>query len=382
MEILALPIPGQRDLADLLIPPYSRREIAEAGAVLRTDIRDDAEAIAQAEPAFRIANDWRTAHQVPMRHIRMSLASQIRTRGVEGLAVSRLKRMASIRPKLRRHPISLYDLQDLGGCRAILPSIDDVRALSEAMEARSRHELRRSNDYIAAPKDDGYRSVHQIYQYRGTGEFAALGERKMLIEVQLRTRLQHAWATAVETVDAMTGEGLKLGRGDERWRRFFALASGEIADAEAAPAVRAVSEDRRARREELRAIDDELQAIASLDQLRAAVHAVTGIVRPSSTAFIVTLDAEARAVSVNSIGPGQSPERYRTAERSQRTNSVLVELDQAEDLRAAYPNYYLDAGDFIDVMRRRLRLKSTPEPRTESLQQMLDRQSWRRRSNG
>ncbi|MBU6438396.1 MAG: hypothetical protein KGQ77_12790, partial [Betaproteobacteria bacterium] len=53
------------------------------------------------------------------------------------------------------------------------------------------------------------------------------------IEVQLRTRLQHAWATAVEIVDAFTGQalksGLKLNSGDPKWRRFFALMSSVIA---------------------------------------------------------------------------------------------------------------------------------------------------------
>ncbi len=47
----------------------------------------------------------------------------------------------------------------------------------------------------------------------------------MLIEVQLRTRLQHNWATAVETVGIFTGEALKSSQGNEDWQDFFRLVS-------------------------------------------------------------------------------------------------------------------------------------------------------------
>jgi ppGpp synthetase/RelA/SpoT-type nucleotidyltranferase len=38
---------------------------------------------------------------------------------------------------------------------------------------------------------------------------------RLWIEIQLRTSLQHAWATAVETVDAFTNENLKFGAGSD-----------------------------------------------------------------------------------------------------------------------------------------------------------------------
>ena len=45
------------------------------------------------------------------------------------------------------------------------------------------------------------------------------------IEIQIRSRLQHAWATAVETVDAFSGTSLKTtgGSGSEKtdWGRFY-----------------------------------------------------------------------------------------------------------------------------------------------------------------
>ena len=51
----------------------------------------------------------------------------------------------------------------------------------------------------------------------------------MLVEIQLRTQLQHYWATAVETVGIFTGEALKSSQGNLDWQEFFRLASSWFA---------------------------------------------------------------------------------------------------------------------------------------------------------
>ena len=63
-------------------------------------------------------------------------------------------------------------------------------------------------DYINHPREDtGYRGIHLIYRYRSDRKKRAWNGRK--IEVQLRTKLQHAWATAVETIGAFKNMALK-----------------------------------------------------------------------------------------------------------------------------------------------------------------------------
>ena len=51
------------------------------------------------------------------------------------------------------------------------------------------------DDYITTPKDSGYRGVHLIYRYYSDKNETFNG---LKIEVQIRTALQHAWATAVD----------------------------------------------------------------------------------------------------------------------------------------------------------------------------------------
>lgn len=56
-------------------------------------------------------------------------------------------------------------------------------------------------------------------------------------ELQIRTKLQHAWATAVEAMGTFLGEALKAGHGPAAWRDFFATASAAIAHVESTPPV-------------------------------------------------------------------------------------------------------------------------------------------------
>ena len=94
----------------------------------------------------------------------------------------------------------------------------------------------RCYDYIKEPKDDGYRGIHIAGRYHPR---VADREpwRDQRIEIQLRTHLRHAFATAVETVTTFTKQPLKFGAGPEEWRRFFSLMGSALADLEGTPYV-------------------------------------------------------------------------------------------------------------------------------------------------
>lgn len=81
---------------------------------------------------------------------------------------------------------------------------------------------------------DGYRRIHLIYRYHNDKVPHYNG---LQLELQLRTRLQHAWATAVETMGTFLGLALKSGQGEDQWRSFFEVAGAGIALLENSPAV-------------------------------------------------------------------------------------------------------------------------------------------------
>src|SRR5664280_2654775 len=105
------------------------KEVLRAGEALAGAVpwynRTEADAARQ---VFRIAHNWRDSHAYAMRRVRYELAAQLRRQrlGVAGNTGARLKRMPSIRRKLAAIPGNLNQMNDLAGCRVILPSIEDV----------------------------------------------------------------------------------------------------------------------------------------------------------------------------------------------------------------------------------------------------------------
>src|SRR5260370_41876111 len=136
--------------------------------------------------------------------------------------------------------MKLSQMQDIAGCRAVMPTVRDVEKLvaryeiSNAKNPSGRPEFVKKYDYIAQPKKDGYRSVHFVYKYRTTSKHLE-DFNGLRIEVQLRSQLQHAWATAVETVSTFTGQALKSNVGSDECKRFFALMGSAIALRERKP---------------------------------------------------------------------------------------------------------------------------------------------------
>ncbi|WP_345493834.1 RelA/SpoT domain-containing protein [Nocardia callitridis] len=129
----------------------------------------------------------------------------------------RLKRTPTILDKLKREPtMALSTMADIGGCRAVLNNVDELRRVQRRWEQRDR--AVRTRDYIVAPRDTGYRAVHIIVQY---------DER--LIEVQLRTRAMHEWAFMVETVTGRLNVDVKGGRGPDEVQRWFKAVSEAMA---------------------------------------------------------------------------------------------------------------------------------------------------------
>ena len=145
------------------IPEYTKREINEAGNTIRNDSATDAEKAS----ALEIIDNWRAAHAYPLHVFYMNLRSKAGHR-TDIIVAERLKRMNSIVEKLRReNSMELYRMQDLGGCRMVVPTLEEVYKFSKRfMESRIRHERKNIKDYIQTPKRSGYRSLHLIYKFR------------------------------------------------------------------------------------------------------------------------------------------------------------------------------------------------------------------------
>lgn len=107
-------------------------------------------------------------------------------------------------------------MQDIGGCRAVVGSIEDLRRLEDRVR-NGRLPVLGYSDYIETPRLSGYRGVHVIVEYEGRA-----------IEIQLRTHTMHAWALAAERYSQDVGLNLKQD-GDHPVQLFLRAASDILA---------------------------------------------------------------------------------------------------------------------------------------------------------
>ena len=119
--------------------------------------------------------------------------------------------------KLERQPtLALATMQDVGGCRAVLGSIAEIRNVQKRFD--HKRPPKRVNDYIADPKDSGYRGVHLIVEYDDHD-----------IEIQLRTQVMHEWAITVERLSGQLSVDLKSGVGPRPVLDLLEVASEAMA---------------------------------------------------------------------------------------------------------------------------------------------------------
>jgi ppGpp synthetase/RelA/SpoT-type nucleotidyltranferase len=335
-------------------PHYSREQVRRAGRAFI----DPATPRVEREMARAVINNWRSAHAFPLNSIQMVLRSKVnRLTSSDAVVAQRTKRLPSIVKKLRRFErMDLPRMHDIGGCRAVLESIDEVRAIERSYvsaKSRSRHLIGRHDDYIANPKRDGYRGVHVVVNYQGTG--AQRAWTGLRVEVQLRTKMQHAWATALETVDTFTKQALKSNIGDPEWMRFFALMGAEVAFREGEPLVPETPPSTRERRTELRDLALRLRVVDRLTAYGETIRVLEDqVVRKDERHFLLDLDIQAGLLSVGTYSNAAAAEdAYGVLEgqAGDERDVVLVAVSSMAALRRAYPNYFLDTSAFVGMVK-------------------------------
>lgn len=110
----------------------------------------------------------------------------------------RVKKISSIIEKARRLDIPLSEIEekmeDIAGLRVICQFIDDIYTVADIIKSRDGKEfdVLYEKDYIAEPKESGYRSYHIILKYP---VYSATGAKNILVEIQIRTLAMNFWAT-------------------------------------------------------------------------------------------------------------------------------------------------------------------------------------------
>ncbi len=254
--------------------------------------------------------------------------------------------------------MQLSQMHDLGGCRAIVSDVNQVHELVKSWEdSRTNAELTKTYDYIANPRKSGYRDVHLVYRYRSDNPKTEV-YNGLRIELQLRSALQHAWATAVEVAGTFTGQALKSGHGSEDWLEFFRLMGAEIAQTEECPPVEGTPKDPHVLREALRDLASNLRVDDLLSGWMTSMQAIRQVATKDAHYYVLSLDTAARTLNMAAFpkasGIAAEAERSRLEKESEThpgLDVVLVSADKIEELSKAFPNYNLDTTAFIAELR-------------------------------
>jgi len=332
-------------------PAYSRNEVNRAGIDIvrfwNGGTRDNL------PWAIKVIDNWRAAHGYPLNTFQSTLRTKVKQVDTRAIVAQRLKRLPSIAHKLALNPqMQIARMQDIVGLRAVVSSANKADALLDSYQgARLSHEARPLYNYVDNPKPSGYRSYHLVYKYKNKLRTEWDG---LQIELQIRTKVQHSWAMAVETMGVYLNSPLKSGFGPSEWKNFFSLASAAFADLEGSPrgheykSVQPRDLRRQLKREARKlAVPDVLGSLAKITEDILTQH-------QRSTYFLIDLRAQERVVSIQTFARDELAEASSAyarleseASNQELRNIVLVSVGSIQNLRKAYPSYFLDTGDFL-----------------------------------
>lgn len=339
---------------------FSKQQVNKAGQMLLVAPR-----LASKLQHWEILTAFRLMHVHPMLAFRNFLDSKLQKIGGrnKALLTQRLKRNPSIMQKLKLHKnMNLSRMQDIGGIRVVVPVIGDVYKLRDEIKKAGTHRsfqstLVREYDYIAKPKSSGYKSLHMVYKHGKN----LPAHQQCLIEVQIRTSIQHAWATAVEIMGIYYNQPLKQSFGSKVYLSLFSDISKGFACLETG----------QYNPELFREIAGQVAEEKFMDRMGQIRNLTTHLTQElklgnrvtSSSAYLIVLDVEKPLIKITEFPKSKLQDaalqyqEQEIANANNRKQVVLVSVNDVKKIQNSYPNYFLDMQNFLTHLQKITRFK-------------------------
>jgi hypothetical protein len=189
-----------------------------------------------------------------------------------------------------------------------------------------------------------------VYSYEGD----KADYMNMKVEIQVRSELQHAWATAVEILSLRHDMNLKASEGDKTILRYMELVAALFALKEGTPPGDYVPGTGEEIVKDLALLDPTTRFMGMFAGISSAVKG-TASNSTKSGYYLVELENDTkrnmRRSTIDYFSDDQlhsATELYGFIELHRPENAVvLISAANSAELRKAYPNYFSDAKLFI-----------------------------------
>ena len=291
------------------------------------------------------------------------------------LTASRNKRIETIISKLRRPEKPKLDrIHDIAGTRIIFENIKsledyiDILENTELVNFKEKiNEDKNRYNYIKNPKSDGYRSIHKVFYYSSNIPYSTLNEKSFnlenkKIELQLRTRLQHIWATTVEIYDIINKSNIKTGTHNKLETKeglFFKKCSLVFEGIESNDVEKIkININEIFRDKDLVEIYNRLKGIKNIKNIQ--LPKTLG----SDEVFILITDLNKGKTTFFTTEPIEKNDKqdtflinasYRRLEEKNTKGEyilLLLTLGDIKKLKNVYPNYFLNTNKFISILKK------------------------------
>lgn len=129
----------------------------------------------------KLLDEKRIDRQEYIEKVQNLITTEIEGANVTAEIQGRAKHIYSIWRKMKRKNITFSQVYDIRAFRILVPEVRDCYTVLGVVHSMWRHIPREFDDYIASPKQNGYRSLHT----------AVIGPEGKVVEIQIRTQEMH-----------------------------------------------------------------------------------------------------------------------------------------------------------------------------------------------
>jgi GTP pyrophosphokinase len=129
----------------------------------------------------KLLDEKRLDRQSYIKKVQDIIIDEIEKADLKAQIQGRAKHIYSIWRKMKRKNITFSQVYDIRAFRILVPEVRDCYTVLGIVHSLWRHIPREFDDYIASPKQNGYRSLHT----------AVIGPEGKVVEIQIRTQDMH-----------------------------------------------------------------------------------------------------------------------------------------------------------------------------------------------